>query len=106
MKVIDREPSLWFLLSDEDDLILDVYCNHSAFGYSWTLILQDHECESYHKKGREALSQLALQIQTSAPILKESASPFKDRMVSKKLEKQIEETIRLWNANQSPEPDR
>ncbi len=105
MKVVDHEPSLWFLVSDGQDLILDVSCNHSAFGYTWTLKLLDPEREEYHSKGRDSLSQLAHQIQTSAPILKESQSPFKHRMISNAMQEEVEAAILTWNSGRRREDE-
>jgi len=96
MKVIDQNPYAWFFFGDGNKLFLDVNCNHSAFGYSWMIEMNDYERESYRTNGRKFLDQLAQNIQFSAPALKDSTSPYKNRDVSKKYSDATSEAVRRW----------
>ena len=41
MKVIDHEPQSWFLLEKDRAIFLDANCNHSFYGYTFTLQLRN-----------------------------------------------------------------
>lgn len=97
MKVIDHDPQAWFLLRDKDALYLDVNCNHSAFGYSWMIELNEDELNRYASEGRAFLNQLAQSIQYSAPIVIGSTSPYKNRDVSKEHSVATVEAVQQWN---------
>jgi len=51
MHVEDHEAQSWFLLLNQETLIFDVNCNHSAFGYSWVIELHDHEVMKFEAEG-------------------------------------------------------
>jgi hypothetical protein len=67
MRIIDSEPAGWFLVEDGADLLLDVNCNHSAFGYSVLIKLSSQEVAEYRTAGRSLISQLADRVQSSGP---------------------------------------
>lgn len=67
MHVIDHEPHSWFLLKAGGQLFLDVYCNHSAFGYSVMILLDDQEAAAYASQGALYLNQLAQAVQDVGP---------------------------------------
>jgi hypothetical protein len=79
MKVVDQEPHAWFLLEDDGALYLDVHCSHSAIDYSVLIALDPAERSAYESGGHAYLDQLAYGIHYSAPGVRGSASPFKDR---------------------------
>ena len=100
MKVLDHEPWCWFLVADEERLLLDVNCNHSAFGYSWLIELNPSEVGRYRKAGRDYITQLADLIQYSAPAVKGSTSPFIDRKLGKEQADAVHRTIMKWRSDQ------
>jgi len=96
MNVIDLEPQFWFLLEDGDALFLDANCNHSFVGYSFMIRLSPDEVALYTARGRGYLSDLAQQVQDSAPILAVSRSPFKGRDVSSAHAEAVMEAVARW----------
>ena len=62
MKVVDHEPSAWFLLQDDDDYYLDVNCGRSAVGFSVTIQLTEVERKLYASGGRAYIDNLASQV--------------------------------------------
>jgi hypothetical protein len=81
VKVIDHEPQLWFLLQDADKLLFDVGCEHGAVGYSVLIELTPTEAHSYENEGHDYLMGLSEAIQNSAPGVRGSLSPYKDRNI-------------------------
>ena len=96
MKVVDHEPHSWFLFEENHSLLLDVNCNHSAFGYTYMIKLSPEETIEYKALGNEYLNKLANDIQYSAPILKNSNSIHKGRDVSQKYSKKSLAAITKW----------
>ena len=99
MKVIDHEPNFWFLLEDAGLLFLDANCSHSAFGYSYSIQLNQEETEHYQRQGREYISSLAEDIQNGAPILEISKSKFKTRKIPMELEATLDSAIAAWRGS-------
>jgi len=81
MKMIDLDKN-WKLYEHEGKILLDVWCNHGFFDYSFMIALDEYEVASYESKGIQYLSKLADEIHHSAPISKTSDSKFKGRNVS------------------------
>lgn len=96
MKVIDHEPSFWFLLREDDSLFLDVACEQSAVSYNVLIQLNDEEVTRYSEYGRPYLSELAESIHYSAPGVRGSASIYKSRNVSQKYDPQVMAAVRVW----------
>ena len=101
MEVVATSPHAWFLFKEADALFLDVECNHSAFGYSWMIELNEYEFERYASEGSSFLDQLAQSIQFSAPVVKDSKSPYKKRDVSKQHYDATMEAVRQWKSKQA-----
>lgn len=79
-------------------MYLDVNCNHSFAGYSFTIQLNSDEAAKYRRKGRAYLDELAQAIQYSAPGVLGSRSIYKDRLAPSDVTAQINDAIRLWQA--------
>ena len=100
MQVIDHEPGLWFLLSDDDRLFLDVNCEHSAVGYDVLIEIDESERAQQTAQGRAYLSKLAEAINYSAPGARGSQSGYKSRNISSEYGAQVSEAIRAWRSRQ------
>lgn len=100
MKIIDQEPQFWFLFEHEEKLMLDVNCNHGAFGYSYMIILSSDEIENYKINGHNYINEIAREIQYSAPVAKGSKSIYKGRDVSKEYSETFVKTVKEWRENQ------
>ena len=98
MKVIDHEPHAWFLLGEGDELLLDVHCEHSALSYSVLVVLNEEERRNYQQEGRDYLSHLAHAIHYSAPCVRGSASPYRERNVDKQRGDEVLAAVRSWRA--------
>ncbi|MGA4081093.1 hypothetical protein ACI2VA_04250 [Ralstonia nicotianae] len=96
MEVLDYGPQAWYLLRDEQELYLDVNCNHSFVGYSFTMQLNREEAAKYQRHGRAYLDQLAQAVQYSAPGVSASQSIYKDRLVEPEVSARANDAIRLW----------
>ena len=81
MEVVDQGEGFWFLLRRDEDIFLDVACNHSFVEYNFLLQLSKAEMADYLTGGREFIHRLALTIQGSAPGVTGSNSPFQSRNV-------------------------
>jgi len=100
MDVIDNAPHGSFLLSEGDQLFLDINCNHNAFGYSVLLELSETERADLETHGRPALDELAAAVQDSAPILENSHSPYRDRDLEKSRGHEVFEAVYRWRKAQ------
>ncbi|MCP5160107.1 MAG: hypothetical protein H7A00_00255 [Hahellaceae bacterium] len=98
MKVIDHAPQWWFLFADNDDLILDVNCNHSFIGYTFTICLDDAERKMYRAQGRDYIDTLARAIHDSVPILEKSNSIYKGRHIGNEFQDEALVAIQEWRA--------
>jgi hypothetical protein len=67
MEVIDEGLQLWLLFKREDELFLDVSCDHSAVGYSVLIRLKPEEEAAYARDGRAFLDRLAQEVQDRGP---------------------------------------
>jgi len=96
MQVIDHEPSSWFLVRDGERLFLDVNCSHGAVSYDFAMELDQREREGYGTEGRQFITALAEKVQNSAPGVRGSSSPYRDRNVQGALRTRLDEvTIAL-----------
>jgi len=101
MQVIDHQPSAWFLLQDGEVLLLDVACEHGAFGYSVLIALDAQERHDYQQEGRGYLGRLADAVHASAPILHDSASPYKARNIDRQRGSEVLAAVRLWSSSRA-----
>ena len=99
MMVLDYEHYSWFLLQEGEDLILDVYCSHSAISYGLTIKLTDDEVSRYKNEGRGYLSWLAHEVHYSAPIVNQN-SPYKSRDISNEYREIMTQAIVKWRKDQ------
>lgn len=101
VKVIDHEPQWWFFLQEDESFFLDANCNHSFVSYDFLLQLNSEELKAYAHEGRAFISRLATEIQDSAPILKESTSPYKGRNLSLMYADKIMKAVERWQQTYS-----
>ncbi|WP_017911433.1 hypothetical protein [Xanthomonas sp. SHU 166] len=97
MQVVDHAPHAWFLLRDDDTLLLDVNCSHGSVGYAWTMALNEEEAAQYHALGRDVIVQLAEQVQWTAPGVLGSRSPYLGRKVDAETRQRVTLAIKAWN---------
>ncbi|WP_141248864.1 hypothetical protein [Pseudomonas sp. HAR-UPW-AIA-41] len=102
MHVIDCEPKFWCLLTENEQLILNVSCEHSFVGYDFTLLLSEEETRRFKESGRSYLNELAEAINYSAPIARASTSEYKSRNSQSKYEEAILDAIELWEEKNLP----
>jgi hypothetical protein len=81
MRVVDHEPGFWFLLAQDERLLLDVNCEHGAVGYDVLIELNEIERAEYLRRQHAYLSELAEVINYSAPGVRGSQSPYKVRNI-------------------------
>ncbi len=98
IEVVDSEDQMWILFRDSDRFLFDANCNHSAFGYSVLIELTPQEAEAYQERGRKYLNELCKTIQDSAPIIRESKSPFKGRNLSTELADATTKAFLKWKS--------
>lgn len=96
MEVIDHEPQFWFLLQDSTDLLLGVSCEHSFVGYSFLMKLNQEEVDGYRGRGRDRLTELAREINFSAPIARGSSSPYKSRNIQSLRGEEVLVAVSAW----------
>ena len=101
MKILDHEPHFWYLADSEGHLFLDANCNHSFIGYSWMIQLSPEEASLFKSRGRDYLSELAQEIQDSAPIVAGTTSRFKGRDVTKTMNDKLLAAIEAWDKGKS-----
>ena len=99
IEVVDLEHYTWILLRNSEELLLDVNCNHSAFGYSFLMKLNSSERADYENKGREFLTELAGRIQYSAPGIRGSSSPYTSRDLTSEFGAAISKAVAEWRAS-------
>lgn len=105
MNVIDHQPHAWFLLADGGQLFLDVHCSHSAFDYTVLIELNAAERASFENKGRDFLDWLAHDVHYTAPGVRGSTSPYKDRnltVLKSPLDAQAQAAIAGWCRQNPP----
>lgn len=100
MKVLDHEPYRWFLLEEGDTLYLDAHCSHSFIDYSFLIALDGAERAQFQAEGRSYLDRLSYDIHYSAPIVRESKSPWKGRNLTASLGDAVNEAVRRWRDGQ------
>ncbi|MDO6387048.1 hypothetical protein [Uliginosibacterium sp. 31-12] len=96
MRVIDYEPQFWYLLTENEQLILNVSCEHSFVGYDFTLLLSEEETKKFKEGGKPYINSLAEAINYSAPIARGSSSEYKNRNSQSKYEEFILDAIEQW----------
>ncbi len=89
MKVVDHEPSFWFLLKEGSDYYLDVHCSRSLVGFSILVKLTPSEYREYHALGRVFLEYLAARIQYWS-------REYEKRDFSKPLGKEVTQAVHRW----------
>lgn len=100
MQVIDHQPHAWFLLEDDNGLLLDVECHHGAVSCSVLIRLNEEELAEYRREGHAYLDRLAQAIHYSAPILAISTSPYKARKLPpSRYADKVLQAIRCWAAH-------
>lgn len=99
MKIAAQRKGSWFLFTTNDNLLLNVNCNHGFFGYSWMIELNEAEKQKYKVEGDTYLDLLAEAIQNSNPIHKNTTSPFVDRNVSKKYKNESMDALKKYRKN-------
>lgn len=100
MTVQDFEEASWFLLAADNGLFIDVNCSHGAFGYSVLIELNESEREQYNLFGHSYLDELAEFIRFSAPGIRGSDSPYKDRNASPQIFEAASSAIKSWRSKQ------
>jgi hypothetical protein len=100
MRVIDHEPSCWFLVQDGARLLLDVNCSHGAVSYPFSMELNAAEKQGHSTRGHDFLSELAEKIQYSAPGVIGNASPFRDRNLPSTDRLRVDELTTAWAKGQ------
>lgn len=98
MLVIDHEPQFWFLFELDERLLFDINCESSFVGYEFMMFLNDEETKQYKLAGHSYLNELAEKINYSAPIMRESRSPYKSRYVANQYSEKAVEAIKRWEA--------
>ncbi|SDD21815.1 hypothetical protein [Nocardioides lianchengensis] len=109
MEVLDHAPAAWYLLRDGDALLLDVNCNHGAFGYSVLIELNGDERARWEQAGRDYLDTLSHEIHFSAPAasnpLVGEPSPYRARDLTRTRRGEVSEAVRRWReAGGTPPP--
>lgn len=98
MEVLEYGPHAWYLLRDGQQLYLDVNCNHSFAGYSFTMQLNSDEAAMYRRRGGPYLDELADAIQYSAPGVSGSGSIYTARLAPPEITTEVNSAIKLWLA--------
>ena len=101
MKVLDHEPSSWFLLESDGSLLLDVHVNQGPVSGSLLVALTDGEQDAYEHQGRAALTRLAARVQDSAPLAAGSTSPYRARDLTRALGAEVTAAVVAWRAAES-----
>ena len=96
MDVVDHRPGGWFLVRDGDALLLDVHCSHGAVDYSVALELDEVERRGFAEQGAGYLDQLSEAIHYSAPGVRGSDSPYRDRLLPAPLSRSLDAAIAAW----------
>lgn len=97
MQVVDHAPHAWFLLRDDDTLLLDVNCSHGPVGYEWTMVLNEEEAAQFRALGHDFIAQLAEQVQWTAPGVLNSRSPYLGRKVDRETRQRVTLAIKAWH---------
>ena len=97
MKVIDNEKGAWYLFQDGDHFYLDGNYSHRAIEYDNMIELSQEEKFSFRSNGRGYINQLYQEIQESAPILKISDSPYKERRIVGEVRERTTKAVKEWN---------
>jgi len=96
MQVIDHEPGGWFLVQDGEKLFLDVNCSHGAVSYDFVMELNDRERSGYAMEGRTFIAALAEKVQSSAPGVRGSPSPYGHRHLQGNVRVKLDECTIAW----------
>jgi len=98
MKVVQHQPSSWFLLESDGRLLLDVSCEQSAFSFDVLVELNENEKSQYETRGKSYLNELAEAINYSAPAARGGNSIYKARNISKQYGEEVMSAVRTWRA--------
>ena len=96
MQVIDDEPSGWLLVRDGSRLLLDVNCSHGAVSYDFLMALDEHEAAAYAAGGHDFISVLAGKGQNSAPGVRGSTSPYRERHLPSDIRAKVNDATIGW----------
>lgn len=98
MRVLDEEPYGWFLLEEDGHLYLYALCSHSFVDYLFLMKLDDAELAAFREKGRSYLSDLAYRVHYSAPGVRGTKSPYRDRgLVATPEQARAVEALKVWD---------
>ncbi len=100
MRVIGHEPSGWFLVEEGTRLLLDVNCSHGPVSYDFAMELSDAEVNEYLRQGSKFISELAEEIQYSAPGVRGNASSFRGRLLTVPRRDKMNTVIANWLKDQ------
>ncbi len=98
IEVVDYKSYCWILFRNDGELLLDVNCSHSAFGYSFLMALNSGETEAFETGGREYITELGDRIQNSAPMVRGSRSPYTSRDLTSEWGKATSKAFTDWKA--------
>lgn len=101
MKVIAHSPAFWFLLAKDNDLFIDINCEHGPVSYDVLIMLNDEERAQYSAHGQNYLNTLAEAVNYSAPGARESDSAYKDRNISRERGPAVAMAIEVWKSQGS-----
>jgi hypothetical protein len=97
MTVVDHEPSGWFLVMMEGErVLLDVNCSDGAVSYPFLMELNESERAAYAAVGHDFISELAGQIQNSAPGVIGNVSIYRDRNLGQLDRAAVDEVTVAW----------
>lgn len=94
--VVDHEPGGWFLVMDGGRVLLDVNCSHGAVSYPFLMELNELERAAYAASGHAFVTQLAGEIQDSAPGVIGSASLYRERNLGGADRSAVDEATIAW----------
>lgn len=96
MEVVDHGPHAWFLVKDNDALLLDARCGHGPAEYSVVIELDEAERQAHAAGSKACLDRLAQAIHESAPGVVGSTSPYRRRVVAPHRADQVQQAILAW----------
>jgi len=96
MKITDTVPQFWYLLEDDEGLVLTINCENSFVSYDFTMRLKPEEVAAYRREGKAYLNGLAEAVNYSCPIARGSTSPYKERNIDAQYSAAISEAVQHW----------
>ncbi|MET3928052.1 hypothetical protein [Devosia sp. 2618] len=86
----------WQLLEEGDALFLNAYCSHSFIDYAFLMQLTADEITRFRASGRDYLTTLAYDVHWTAPIVKASKSPYKNRNLTPTRGGEVVAALNAW----------